>query len=247
MRLATSLLRLFGLLVFAAGSGVALRADLVMRPDGRILFQPQLTWANSESTLQGTGYLIEHEGKIYGVTSIHFLNFDAGGLKAANWLDVYAETPVATFRVSYGRPARSAITLMRHAADDFLLMPGGALPENTTALKLESVARYEPGTRLWFPNKNRDVEIGHTWIDATVVEDAGAWIEVRLGEKITVQSQSGSPVLNAATGKVVGMVQGAEEQQGRTVLFLCPARGLVKFLGRKQRLYPLTTSISRKR
>lgn len=246
MRPATSLVPLIGFLLLAVGTG-ALHAEPMFRPAGRILFQPQLTWANSESTLQGTGYLIEHDGKIYGVTSIHFLNFDAGGLKAANWLDVYAETPVATFRVSYGRPARTAISLMRHAADDFLLLPGGALPANTTALKLESIARYEPGTRLWFPNKSREVEAGYTWIDATVVEDSGAWIEVRLGEKITIQSQSGSPVLNATTGRVIGMVQGAEEQNGRTMLYLCPARSLVKFLGRKQRLYPLTTSISRRR
>jgi hypothetical protein len=54
-------------------------------------------------------------------------------------------------------------------------------------------------------------------------------------------------VLNATTGRVIGMVQGAEEQHGRTMLYLCPARSLMKFLGRKQRLYPLTTSISRRR
>jgi hypothetical protein len=244
------MLRLFHLvrisLVVACIFGAARGAEFVFKPDGRILFQPQLLWANSETTLQGTGYLIEHKGKYFGVTSIHFLNFDVGGLRGATWLDVASESPVTTFRTSLGGPLRTSITRMRDAADDFLLLPIASQPEETTVLQLEQVAKYAPGTRLWFPNKNRDAAAGHTWIDATVVEDAGFWIQVRLAEKIILQSQSGSPVLNAETGKVIGMLQGAEDEHGRTMLYLCPARSLIKHLGRNLKPVSLMTSIRRR-
>lgn len=246
------MLRLSGLTfartLFAFLFGAALlRAEFVFKPDGRILFQPQLQWGNSDTTFQGTGYLIEHGGKFFGVTSIHFLNFDAGGLQGATWLDVPTESPVTTFRASLGRPARTAISRMRDVADDFLLLPCAQLPAETVALKLEQVARYEPGTRLWFPNKSRHEATGHAWIDATVVEDAGYWIQVRLADPIVIQSQSGSPVLNATTGRVVGMLQGAEDQNGVTMLYLCPARSLLKHLARNPRPVSLTTSIRRGR
>ncbi len=238
------LARLF--LAFLLGAAL-LRAEFVFKPDGRILFQPQLQWGNSDTTFQGTGYLIEHNGRYFGVTSIHFLNFDAGGLQGATWLDVPTESPVATFRSSLGRPTRTAINRMRDVADDFLLLPCPQLPAATTPLQLEQVARYEPGTRLWFPNKSRDAASGHAWIDATVVEDAGYWIQVRLSDPITIQSQSGSPVLNAATGRVIGMLQGVEDQNGTTMLYLCPARSLLKHLARNPRPVSLTTSIRRGR
>jgi hypothetical protein len=227
-------------------SGQMRSAEFVFKPDGRILFQPQLLWANNDTTLQGTGYLIEHKGKFFGVTSIHFLNFDAGGLKSATWVDVATESPVATFRASLGGPLRTSITRMRDAADDFLLLPLASQPEATTVLELEQVAKYAPGTALWFPDKNRDTPAGHTWIDATVVEDAGFWIQVRLAQPIHLQSQSGSPVLNAETGKVIGMLQGAEDENGRTMLYLCPARSLIKHLGRNLKTVPLMTSIRRR-
>jgi hypothetical protein len=57
------------------------------KPVGKFLFQPMLIWGTSEVTHQGTGYLMKYENKIFGVTSIHFLNFDAGGLFEAIWLD----------------------------------------------------------------------------------------------------------------------------------------------------------------
>ena len=223
------------------GSGV------VLKPSGRLLFQPQLLWSNSMTTLQGTGYIITHAGKYFGVTSIHFMDFDAGGLRSATWLDVYSESPLATFRSSHGRPLRSTITQPRHVADDFLLLPCSTLPDSSTALELENIERYTAGTRLWFPNKNREIETGHEWVDATVVEDLGYLIKVRLRDPVTLDSQSGSPLLSADTGKVIGMLQSGEEENGKILLTLCPARSIVKFLSRPQRPTPLLTSISRRR
>ncbi len=225
-------------------AAVARAAD---KPDGKILYQPQLLWANSMTTLQGTGYVIAHGGKLYGVTSVHFLDFEAGGLRAATWLDVYSERPLATFRASLGRPARTAFPRPTDVAHDFLLLPCNAPPEEGVALQLEDVARYEPGTRLWFPSKSRQVETGHDWIDATVVEDLGHLLRVRLASSITLESQSGSPLLNAATGKVVGMIHSGTDERGATILTLCPARSIVKFLGRRQELTSLLSSIRRRR
>jgi hypothetical protein len=54
-------------------------------------------------------------------------------------------------------------------------------------------------------------------------------------------------VLNAATGKVMGMLHRGADENGRTILTLCPARSLLKHLGRRQQIYPLMTSISRRR
>ena len=222
-------------------------ADIVLKPEGKILFQPQLLWANSMTTFQGTGYLIEHGGKLFGVTSIHYLDFDAGGLGSATWLDVYSERPLATFRASLGRPARTTITRPRDVADDFLLLPCTKPPEEGTPLHLENVEHYASGTRLWFPNKTRDIDLGHQWIDATVVEDLGYLIKVQLRDPIAIESQSGSPVLSADTGKVIGMVQAGAEENGKVTLTLCPARSVLKFLGRRQQTYALMTSISRRR
>lgn len=249
MTFPTSFSRLGGaaLAAFSLALSTIRGADPATKPDGRILYQPQLLWADSMSTLQGTGYVIEHQGKFFGVTSVHFMNFDAGGLRSATWLDVYSEQPLATFRTSLGRPARTAITLPAHAADDFVLLPLTKPPEEGAVLELESVDRYEIGTRVWFPNKNRENRLGHVWLDGTVTEDAGNYIVVRFREPVVLESQSGSPLLHASTGKVLGMIQGGREESGQTLLTLCPARSLVKFLGRRQPLLPLTTSIRRRR
>ncbi len=240
------LLRSLVLGAFALGLLVPL-TPAATKPDGKILYQPQFLWANSMSTFQGTGYVINHGGKLYGVTSVHFLDFDAGGLRSATWLDVPTERPLATFRASLGRPSRTTITRPRDVADDFVLLPCNAPPEEGLALQLEQVARYEPGTRLWFPNKNRQLELGHEWIDAIVVEDLGHLIRVKLSAGIVMNSQSGSPLLNAATGKVIGMVNGGEEERGAIILTLCPARSVLKHLGRRQELTSLMTSIRRRR
>ena len=55
-------------------------------PDGKFLFQPMFIWGDSEVSYQGTGYVDEDsEGQVYGVTSIHFLEFGDPGLFEAIW------------------------------------------------------------------------------------------------------------------------------------------------------------------
>lgn len=244
-----SLVRLLlpALLIFLCPGPLIHSAEAGLKPQGRLLYQPQFLWADSMTTFQGTGYLIEHGGKFFGVTSIHFLNFDAGGLGSATWLEIHSGEPAATFRSSLGRPVRATITRPRDVADDFLLLPCRQPPEGSTPLQLENVERYAPGTRLWFPDKKHDAELGHQWIDATVAEDLGYLIKVRLREPVAIDSQSGSPILNAETGKVIGMIQGSVEENGKIILTLCPARSLLKHLGRRQEVVTLMTSISRRR
>lgn len=246
MRSACHALILSALLLIAISARLV-GAEAAVRPAGKILFQPQLLWSNSMTTLQGTGYLIEHGGKCFGVTAVNYLDFNAGGLGSATWLDVYSERPLATFRSSLGRPLRTTFTKPGDTVDDFLLLPCNHPPEEGTPLQLENVSRYEPGTRLWFPNKSREVEIGHEWIDGTVVEDLGYLIKVRLQDPVSFQTQSGSPVLNAETGKVIGMVHEGEEVNGKCVLTLCPSRSLTRHLGRRQPTVSLLSSIARRR
>jgi len=168
-------------------------------------------------------------------------------LRAATWLDVYSERPLATFRSSLGRPLRTAITQPRHVADDFLLLPCATPPDDTIPLQLEDVARYPVGARLWFPNKNREFQAGHEWIDATVLEDLGYLIRIRLRDRIALDSQGGSPVLNADTGKVIGLFHRGEDDNGKISVTLCPARSILKFMSRAPKPMSLLTSIDRRR
>lgn len=188
-------------------------------------------------TQQGTGYLIQYSGRIFGVTSIHFLNFNANGLKAATWLDIQNSKPAAKFTKSLGHPARTAIELLEDIQHDFIVMPLDATepPPGYTALEVESVEKYPAGTKLLFPNKAPAEENGYHWIEAEITEDAGPLLKARPLQRVALQSQSGTPFINQKTGKVAGMLMGGSEQNGVTELLLCPARFLVKKLKTKTR------------
>lgn len=234
--------RLFFLLILSFSAAVAADAE---RPSGRFLFQPQLTWGNGEVTRQGTGYFVKYDGRLYGVTSIHFLNFNAGGLKEAAWLDIHDEKPAAKFSKSLGRPTKTAIELLEDIQHDFLVLPLGETepPPGYAALEIEAVDKYPAGTKLWFPNKTPDEESGYKWVEAEVIGDIGPMLKVKLLQPVTLRSQSGSPFLNQKTGKVAGMLMGGEEKNGVAELFLCPARFVAKRLESKPAEIPLIESI----
>lgn len=214
------------------------------KPTGRFLFQPQWLWAGtSESTLQGTGFLIKHAEKIYGVTSIHFLDFNAGGLTMATWCDLRDGSPVVTFRASVGIPDRTSIERLSDVRHDFLVLVAPELKEECSQLEIEFVERYAADTRFWLPNKNAAAPDGYSWVDGVLEQDAGNYLKIRLRQSITVESQSGSPVLNAATGKVAGLIYGAEESGGYVTLICCPARSLVRWLRRPAAAVSLTRSV----
>ena len=185
-----------------------------------------LIWGTSEVTHQGTGYLLKHESRTFGVTSIHFLNFEAGGLFEAIWLDVHSSKPVIGFKTSLGKPKVTAIEEFEDIKDDFLLMPLAQIPEGYGAIEIEKVSKYPKGLKLWFPNKSQDEKVGFKWIEAEVVEDKGHMITVKLLSKVELRSQSGSPFFSQKIGKAIGMLMGGDQNE----IYLCPTRGIIDAL-----------------
>ena len=68
-------------------------------------------------------------------------------------------------------------------------------------------------------------------------------IEIKLDTLIELESQSGSPVFSRQNGKVVGMVFGGEVEDGECVLWLCPARNILRFLAGDRNPVPLMRSV----
>ena len=227
-------------LFFALGAG----AEDIERPPGQLLYQPMFIWMDSDVTQQGTGYLVENAaGKVFGVTSIHFMYFEYG-LFEAIWLDIPSSVPACGFRTSYGRPLTKEIAEFTDVKRDFILLPAaeGCFDENTR-LELDDRKRIESGEKLWFPNKDFESPEGHTWIEAEVSEDLGYLIEIKLDGMVVLESQSGSPFISQETGKVVGMLTSAWEEDGRIWVNACPGRNVLRFLEKPREPVPLSISV----
>ena len=227
-------------LLFAASAF----ASEIERPQGKLLFQPMLIWLDSDVTQQGTGYLVEDAaGNVYGVTSIHFMYFEYG-LFEAIWLDIPSSEPVCGFRTSYGRPLVKEIAEDADIKRDFIILPAevGCFTDYTT-LQLDDRKKLEHGEKLWFPDKDFEASVGHNWIEAEVVEDTGHFIEIKLDQLVELVSQSGSPIISQESGKVVGMVTSGEEKDGHLILYICPARNVLRFLEKERDPVPLSISV----
>jgi hypothetical protein len=183
--------------------------------------------------------LIKHGSRYYGVTSIHFLDFEKGGLYEAIWLDIPTSTPLITFTHSFGRPAVTAIDYRTDLQHDFLLLPTATLRGDCVALEIENVEKYPPGMRLLFPNKHGTWPAGYEWIVLELLEDVGYAISARPLATFKLQSQSGSPIINPRTGKVMGMLQGGTLAE----MDFCPARSIAKTLQSEASDIPLMQSI----
>jgi hypothetical protein len=215
------------LLCLAAGLALFPPATVAAdKPTGRFLFQPMFIWSTSEVTHQGTGFLLKDGTRTFGATSVHFMDFDAGGLFEAIWLDITNEKVVTSFRTSLGKPERTAIDRIGDIQHDFVLMPAESLPANCAALEVEDVADYKAGTKLWFPNKNPESPDGYTWVEAEVIDDKKVLTTVKFLSEVELESQSGTPFINQDTGKVIGLLMGGDAKE----IILCPARSLAKRL-----------------
>ena len=222
-------------LVFAAALTAA------EKPTLRFLFQPKLAYANSEQVLAGTGYLIKNGEDLFGATCVHFLDFDAGGLLEAHFLDIRTSRPMLTFHNSLGRPNRAEIKEQADIQHDFILLPAKELPVGCSALKLEALERYPRGTKLWFPNKSDEKRYGYVWLDAEVIEDDLHVIKVRFAMPPSLESRSGTPFLNPESGCVIGMLMGWDDSG----VLVCPARSIVKWLQKPPQPVPLKESIKK--
>lgn len=184
---------------------------------------------------------MKHDKRIFGVTSIHYLDFEAGGLFEAIWLDIHSSMPVVGFRTCAGKPKITSINKVEDIKNDFLLMPLEQIPEGYSSVEIENVARYPEGHKLWFPNKSQEEKVGYTWIEAEIVEDNGYMITVKLLRNVELKSQSGSPFFSQETGKAVGMLMGGKG----TEIYLCPTRGIADALEADPQPVSLMTGITK--
>jgi hypothetical protein len=206
-------------------------------------------WAGSDDTYQGTGFFAKApNGKIAAVSSAHFLERNGPPLLEAKWLNVHTSKPVATFTLSWGTPGRAGT---RYPAvdlrSDYLLMPA---PESVSAdLALELDPRPKPtrNERIWFPNKDDTLPLGYRVVAGTVVESDETYSVVVLDEEITLQSQSGSPFISQATGKVIGTLSSADFGSSRPRLLLTPSGAILAALAKDKDLPELRSVVGKQR
>ncbi|MEM7160662.1 MAG: hypothetical protein AAF799_47940 [Myxococcota bacterium] len=200
--------------------GVDGLAPAVVDRERATLFQPVLVWSDDSVTVQGTGFVVEHGGRSFAVTSSHFI----------------APSPTPLARVALGSiPKLDKLTTTPHAwgpmgpalgehgddfRDDYLVMPIDAV--DLQSLELDSREVPQVGEDVWFPDKSDDVDYGHVVRTGRVTAATLGVVEVALDEPITLESQSGTPVLSARTNRVLGILGGADSEQGKR-LFFTPA------------------------
>lgn len=208
---------------------VAAVAPQVKLPDQPSLFQPAFLWADSKDTRQGTGFLVKaSNGKVIGVTSAHFINFDGQLLKKAAWLDIQSKKPIARFSKSFGLPGDGGSTsvLKTDLRSDFLLLLADAeVPENLI-LQLDDRDLPAVGERVFLPNKDAKQANGFQIVAGQVKETHPEYIVVELDAPLKMQSQSGSPILSQVNGKVIGTLSRNLGKE-TTTLYLTPSSAIV--------------------
>jgi hypothetical protein len=110
------------------------------------------------------------------------------------------------------------------------LLPVSVDEKLVHVLDLDDRPGPKVGERVWFPDKQPGEPGGVRLIEGTVVQVETRFIRVQLDNAIQPQSQSGSPVISQANGKVLGLWGGFSQEKGKTYLFLNPAPELHKSL-----------------
>lgn len=216
-------------------------------PNQPILFQPQFAWANREASQQGTGFFTAGPGgKVAGVTSAHFLDFNGPALLEATFLAVPTLRPLASFTRSWGPPGNAGTLEPIDLRRDYLLMPAEDEVPAQVLLHLDDRDHPDVGERVWLPDKNFDVQLGFDLVEGRVMEAGQRYLVVQLDRRIKLQSQSGSPILSQRTGNVIGTLSRAQEdQQGRTLLLLAPANSIRAALASQAQMPPLRSVVGR--
>lgn len=189
----------------------------VVDRDRATLFQPVLVWSDDSVTVQGTGFVVQHDGRSFGITSSHFI----------------APSPTPLARVALGSiPALEKLTTTPHAwgpmgpaagesaddfRDDYLVMPIEGVKLQSLELDLRDMP--EVGEEIWFPDKSDEVDHGHVVREGRVTRATLGVVEVALDDPIELESQSGTPVLSARTNRVLGILGGADSEEGKRLFF----------------------------
>ncbi len=231
----------------ASGGGVEARVPMpaAKPPNTRILFQPMFIWDGKKPTRQGTGFLAKGaKDRIAAVTSAHFLSFTGPPLKEVRWLDVTTREPLATFSTSWGQPGNRGTPV--DLRPDYFICPVTTPVPPEQVLELDDRPLPGVGERVWFPDKDSKsaTELGFEVVEGVVNEAEETHIHLKLDRPIRLQSQSGSPVISQATGKVIGTF--ARGHPAGTDLFLTPASSILRALGDDSSFPALEDVVGRK-
>jgi hypothetical protein len=202
-------------------------------PAGGLICQPTFHFEGGDSTQQGTGFFAAAaDGEVLGVTSAHFIDFEGAKMVSAAWHSVEDNAVIASFTHSYGPPGNAGDELTGDMREDYLIFSGGDVATAHNVLALDERAQPEVGEPIWFPNKNASADWGHQIISGKVTETEAKFSLVTLDKYITLRSQSGSPIISQRTGKVIGTLSRGGMDRGRTVLILCPSKGILDMIAK---------------
>ena len=204
--------------------------------DKQLLAQPRLDFADGRITDQGTAFFVHApNGATAAVTASHYLDQNGPALSHVWLLSVTAAEPtaLADSTVGWGLPGGQGVRGANDVTDlraDRFLLPVSVDEHNVHVLDLDDRAGPQLGERVWLPDKQPSEPGGVRLIEGTVVQIETRFVCVQLDEALKLQSQSGSPVISQANGKVLGLLGGGTEESGRTLLFLNPAHEIRKAL-----------------
>lgn len=190
-----------------------------------LLLQPILAWADGSRSASGTGFVLHHHGRTFAVTSSHFVApspqpLIAVGLGSLTKLEVLGET-----YTSWGSIGPAKRAAQWDFGDDYLVMPIDPLP-GLQGLELDPRPVVASGLRVWFPDKRFETESGFVVRKGKIKHSTTHLLEVELDEPMTIESQSGSPVLDEEGNRVLGILFGGEGKQ----LYFTPASALRRVL-----------------
>jgi Zn-dependent protease len=226
------------LVIVVALAVAGMKHDHVVPPgrDKQLLAQPQLDFADGSVTHQGSAFFVHApHGETAAVTASHYLDQTGPALLHVWLLSVTAAepTPLADSTVGWGSPGIGGLRGANEVTDlrdDRILLPVTVDERLVHVLDLDDRPGPTVDERVWFPDKQQSEPGGFRLIEGTVLQIEKRFILVRLDTALQMQSQSGSPVISQVNGKVLGLLGGATDEPGSTLLFLNPATELRKAL-----------------
>jgi len=212
----------------------------VEAPAGKLIYQPMLTWDTGEPTFQGTGFLVKTpDGEVVGVTSAHFVDFDAKALIKVDYMSVTNGRSVAAFDKLLGAVGKGFEAgpgeELGDAGADFLLFTADNVPTGLRPLELDTRDRLEKREPVWLVNKDAMQPPGYELLEGYLHSADRDCVYAVFEPAFELRSQSGSPVISQRTGKVVGVLAAGGSQDDQTGIYLTPARHVAAALDSDQR------------
>ncbi len=212
------------------GAATPAPASTALRPTGKFLFQPCFRYENREPVVKGTGFFLRvGDDRIAAVSSTECVELNSARLISvlAVGISLRDFEPVAKMHQSWGMPGSGGKeTPVLDLRSDYFIMPVAANLPDDMLLELDERPAPGNGEAVWYPSKSFSHHLGYEWIEGVVDEIVPGHISVRLKKSAVLESQNGSPVISATTGKVIGVLFKGKKRRGRMVLSLCPAASI---------------------